>query len=126
MLSNSAEMLASSSPARRALASQRSSSNLQPLVRGDRFLREGPGDERSEPRAAGGEALVLELAVRLEDGVRIDRHLTDHVLDGRELITLAQQPEVEGLAHLVDELAVRRHPGVGVDAELDHPHPPFN
>ena len=64
---------------------------------------------------------MLELAVRLEDGVRIDRHLADHVLDGRQLITLAQQPEVQGLAHLVDELAVRRHPGVGVDAELDHP-----
>ena len=48
--------------------------------------------------------------VRLEDGVRIDRHLTDHVLDGRQLISLAQQPEVERLAHLVDELTVRRHP----------------
>ena len=62
---------------------------------------------------------MLELPVRLEHGVRVDRHLGDDVLDRRELVAFVEQPEAQGLADLLDQLPIGGDAGSGIDAELD-------
>src|SRR2546426_821912 len=74
--------------------------------------------------AAAGEALyhpfALELAVRLEHGVGIDRQLCDRIASGRELIAGTQDPVAHGASDLLDELAVGRDSGALVETERDH------
>ena len=77
---------------------------------GHRGIGQGAGDEGPQPGPAGRQLLVLELAVGLEHGVRVDGDLVDHRLDGGELVTL-EQAEAQGLTDLVDDLPVGRHAG---------------
>jgi hypothetical protein len=43
-----------------------------------------------------------------------------HVLDRRQLITLAQHAEAQRLAHLPHQLLIRRQTGPGIQVKLDH------
>ncbi len=117
---NSASMLSSSSPARRALASHCS-----------RLSRSGPWAARvlsvsvrvtkvPTPWPRRHQPLVLELAVGLEHGVGVDGEVPHDVLDRRQLVALAEQAEPERAADLLDQLEVRRDPGPPVQVELDH------
>ena len=94
-------------------------------MRGEGRIGQGPGDERSEAGPARRQPFVLELAVCLEDGVRVDRHLGDDVLDRRELVAFVEEAEAKGLANLLDELPVGRDAGSRIDVELDHPEKHF-
>ena len=94
-------------------------------MRGEGRIGQGPGDERSEAGPPRRQPFVLELAVRLEDGVRVDRHLGDDVLDRRELVAFVEEAEAKGLANLLDELPVGRDAGSRIDVELDHPEKHF-
>ena len=92
---------------------------------GDGRVSERRGHERAAAGPGSDETVVLELAVRLEHRVRVDRQLRHDLLDGRQLIALAQQPEPQRLAHLADELLERRHARTQVQMELDHHVPSF-
>ena len=116
---NSASMLSSSSPAARALASQRcrswrsgpcAASDASVSVRVTNVPTPGPG---------GHQPVVLELPVGLEHRVRVDRQLRHDVLDRRQLVALAQQAEPQRLPHLLHELQVGETPGPAVQVELD-------
>ena len=126
VLSNSAAMLSSSSPARRALRQPTAQIRPQRLVRGERRVRQRPGDERAEPGPAGGEPLVLELAVRLEHGVRVDRHLADHVLDRRELVALVAAARGAGPGAPAGRAAGTAAPPSAGRCGTRSPNPPFN
>ena len=76
-----------------------------------------------DARAGGDEPVALQLAVGLEHRVGVDRQPGDDVLDRRELVPLAQQPEPQRLPHLLDHLQVRRDTGPAVQRELDHRNP---
>ena len=65
------------------------------------------------------EALRLQLLVRLQHGVRVDRQFPDHVADLRELVAEREVTEPQRMLDLVHELQVRRHARSGVEAELD-------
>ena len=99
-------------PARpaRALASQRAQVLSQRAVRGERLSARVRVTNVPSPGPGGDQPLVLELAVGLEHRVRVDRHLADDLLDGRQLVALAQQPQPQRLAHLLDELQVGETP----------------
>ena len=119
-------MLSSSSPARRALASQRSRSWRSGPCAANVASVERPRHERPDPRARGHEPVVLELAVGLQHRVRIDRQVRHHVLDRRQLVALAQQAEPQRVPHLPHELLIRREAGPGVQVELDHVGPSYS
>ena len=113
-------MLSSSSPARRALASQRlrsrrsgswAASDASVSDRVTNVPMPGPGRD---------ETVALQLAVGLEHGVRVDRQPRHDVLDGRQLVALTQQPQPQPVPDLVHHLQVGRHTRSAVERELDH------
>jgi len=65
---------------------------------------------------------VLELAVGLEHGVRVDRQRGDDIFDPRKLVAAPQVPQPERLLDLVDELQVGRHARVRVEPEHQRRH----
>jgi hypothetical protein len=68
---------------------------------------------------------MLELAVRLQHRVWVDREPRDDLLDRRQLVAVAEQAEPQGLAHLLDDLHVRRNAGARAEVELDHERSPY-
>jgi hypothetical protein len=50
----------------------------------------------------------------------VDRQLGHDLLDGRQLIALAQQPEPQRVADLLHDLLVGRDARAAVQVELDH------
>ena len=115
-----ASMLSSSSPARRALCSQRfRSARSGPCAASEPSLNVRVTNVPTPGRAAM-RPVVLELAVGLQHRVRVDGEMGDDVLHRRELVTLVQQPEAQGLLHLLDDLQVRRDARAGVEMEVDH------
>ena len=108
---NRASMLSSSRPASRALVSQRSRSLRSGACDGERRVGQRPRHERPDPRARGDEPVALELPVRLEHRVGVDRQPRHDLLDRGELIALAQQAEPQRVPHLPHQLLVRREPG---------------
>ena len=107
-------------PGRSRLVEPSTQVAAQWLVRGQRGVGQGSGDEGADSRPGGDEPVALQLAVGLEDGVRVDRQARHHVLDGGQLVALDQQAEAQGPPYLVDDLKVRRDPRAGVQRELDH------
>jgi ABC-type Mn2+/Zn2+ transport system ATPase subunit len=89
-------------------------------VRGQRAAAQRPGHERPDPGPGRRQALVFQLPVGLEHGVRIDRQPGRHVFDLRQLIALAQQAQPQRLPDLMDQLQVRRDARPAVQVELDH------
>src|SRR5436309_3751699 len=85
------------------------------LERGRRVRR----DEGARPGTAVHEAFVLELTVRLEHRVRIDRQLRDDLARRRETVTGAQHPVPHRVPDLVDELSVGRDAGRRIEVEGD-------
>ena len=116
-------MLSSSSPARRALAIQRWRRLAQRAVGSEGPAVERSGDEGPDARPGTGQALVLELPVGLEHRVRVDGQLRHHLLDGGQLVALAQEAESQRLADLLDDLEIGGHAGAAVQVELDHTGP---
>ena len=104
---NSASMLSSSRPARRALASQPRQRLAERAVGGERPVAQGGRDEGADPRPRRHEPGVFEFLVGLQHRVRIDRQALDDLLDRRELVALFEQAEPQGLAYLPDDLLVR-------------------
>ncbi len=92
----------------------------QGAVRGQRGVAQRPDDERADTGAGSDQALVLELAVGLEDRVRVDREVAHDLFDRRQLVALAQEAEPEGLPDLLDDLQVGRDAGARIEMELDH------
>ena len=99
------------------------------LVLGDRLherLQEFPPRERVEARhrlvqhqqlrpladarPGGDEAAALQLPVRLQHRVRVDRQPGDDLFHGGQLVSFAQQPQPERVPYLLDDLQVRREP----------------
>ena len=126
MLSKSASMLSSSSPARRALREPALEVGPERAVRGQGVVGEGPGHEGADAGTSGDETFELELAIGLRHRVGVDRELADDVLHRRQLVTLGEQAEPQGAAYLLDELLVRRDAGPAVEVELDHRQTPFH
>jgi len=93
---------------------------LERAVRGERGVGQGPGHERPHPRPGGHQPLELQLAVRLEHGVRIDRHLPGHLLDRGEPVPHLQQTQPQRVAYLLDQLLIRGRAGPVVQVELNH------
>ena len=120
MSANSSAMASSSKPAARALSTQLRSVRAQRIDSVGLKRRQRARDERALPPPAFGQALEVELAVGLEDGVGIDREAADHLLDGRELIAGMQDPEPHGLLDLLHELEIGGDARAGVQAKLDH------
>src|SRR5262252_2347964 len=67
------------------------------------------GHERSGAVAEFDHALVLELAIRLCDGVRVDDELFGEGTDTGELLARAQSASFDGVLHLLHQLEVDRH-----------------
>src|SRR5205807_4365219 len=74
-------------------------------------------DEGSHPLPAHHETLVLQLAVRLGHGVRVDRECLHDLFEGGELIPWMHPPQHDLAAHLLHELSIDRYPGPGIDAK---------
>jgi hypothetical protein len=89
-------------------------------VRGRRLVGERAGDKGAEAGAGRHQALVLELAIRLQHRVRVDGHLRDHLLDGGQTITFGQQTEPQRPPYLLDELHVRGDAGPRLQVKFDH------
>ena len=64
------------------------------------------------------ETLVLELAVGLRDGVRVDRELGDDLAHRRQLVADIEQAQPQSLLHLLHDLQVHRQAGVLIQVEL--------
>ena len=114
-------MLSSSSPAASAASSQRSSSGAQRVVVAQRGGRERARDERAASLARDDEALALELAVGLRDGVRVDREIGDDLAHRRQLVADVDRPQPQRLLDLLHDLQVGGDTGARVEVELDHP-----
>ena len=80
----------------------------------------GVSDPTVKILGGGDQALVLELAIGLQDGVRVDRERGYDVLDRRQLIPLAEQAQTQRVPDLPDDLLVRREAGAAVEVELNH------
>jgi hypothetical protein len=63
---------------------------------------------------------VLQFAVRLEDGVRVDAQRRDDALGGGQLVAGNQDAEPYRLLHLADQLLVGRQAGAPVEMEFEH------
>ena len=113
-------MLSSSRPASPGLGQPALQVRAQRPVGGERVSGRVRGDEGADARASGDQAVVLELAVGLEHGVRVDRQPGHHVLDGGQLVALLQQAQPQSLPNLLHELQVGRDAGPLVQVELDH------
>src|SRR2546428_6309078 len=84
------------------------------------FLRaRARGDERAGAVAQLDYALVLELAVRLRDRVRVDDELFRQRPDARQLLARAQRAGLDGVLHLLHQLEVDGDAGGRVRAD-DH------
>ena len=93
---------------------------LERRVLGRHRRRQRPRDERPLAPPRLDEAFTIELPIRLQHRVRVDRQRADHVLDGRQLIARLEQTQPERLLHLLNQLKVGGHAGVRIKAELDH------
>ena len=81
---------------------------------------QGLRDEGAEAAPGLDQALALQLAVGLQDGVRIDGGGL-HDLAGRgQLVARFQQAQAQGLFGLLDDLDVGGDAAAPVDAVLDH------
>ena len=78
-------------------------------------------DEGADARPSGHQTEVLQLLVRLQHRVRVDRQAGDHLLHRRELVADVEEPEAERVADLLDDLLVGRDSRALVEMELDHP-----
>ena len=81
------------------------------------FARRVGGDERAGAVAQLDDALVLELAVGLGDGVRVDHELLRERADARQLLARAQRAGFDAVLHLLHQLEVDGHAGRGVGPE---------
>ena len=63
---------------------------------------------------------MLELAIRLGDGVRIDREVGDDLANGRQLVADVERAEAECVLHLPHDLQIGRNSRLWVEVELDH------
>ena len=86
----------------------------------ERRAGQRPDDERAQPGPALDQILVLELAVRLQHGVGVDRDGLRDLAHGRQLVAGLEQPHPERLTDLFDELEVRGNVGTSSEPELDH------
>ena len=105
---NRASMLSSSSPACAGLGEPAAQVAAQRPVGGERGRRSASWSRTCRPRAGRDQAVVLELAVGLEHGVRVDRQRADDLLDRRAAGPPRQQAQPQRLPHLLDQLQVRR------------------
>ena len=77
-------------------------------------------DERPRARAAVHEALTFELAVRLQDGVRVDGEPRYHFPGCRKLVVGLEPSDPDGVLNLLDQLPVSRDPRRPIEMELNH------
>src|SRR5437879_12580813 len=77
--------------------------------------------ERARPGPTVDEAFVLELAIRLEHGVRIDREVLDDLACGREPVPGPKHRLANGVLDLLHELQLGRDPRSGVQVKCDAP-----
>ena len=82
--------------------------------------RERVGNERAASLASDDEALALEVAVCLRDGVRIDGEIRDDFAHGRKLIADVERAESQRLLDLLHDLEVGGDTGAWVEMKLDH------
>jgi hypothetical protein len=66
------------------------------------------------------EAFAFEVAVCLQDSVRIDSQLGDHLSDCRQLVTGPKVAKAQGMANLMNQLKISCHPGAAIQAEFNH------
>ena len=83
-------------------------------------IDERAGHERPHPGTRRDETGVLELAVGLEDRIRVDREPRDNLLDGRQLVALLQEAEAQRVPDLLNDLRVRRDAGPRVEVKSNH------
>ena len=109
----------------------REAGGLRPVQPGDQVVaqlglvgqgRAGQGalDERAHPGSAADQTLDLQLPVRLQHRVRVDRQGLRDVPDLRQLVARRQQADPQRLFHLLHELHVGVHLRPAVQHELDH------
>ena len=75
------------------------------------------GDERAGAVAQLDDAFVLELAVGLGDGVRVDHELLRQRPDAGQLLARPQRAGLDGVLHLLHQLEVDGHAGRGIGPE---------
>jgi hypothetical protein len=63
---------------------------------------------------------VLQLLVRLEHGVRVDREARDHLFHRRELLADVEEAESQRVTDLLDDLLVGRDARTRIEVEFDH------
>src|SRR2546427_11034984 len=85
-----------------------------------RWRRNGGSNERPETRSPVHEPVVLQLAIRLQHGVRVDRERADHLLHGWKLVAGAKHPESDRVTNLMNELEIRRDARPCIESKLDH------
>jgi xylose isomerase len=81
---------------------------------------ERAGDERAAALPRNHKTLALEIAVRLGDGVRVDREIRDDLAHGRQLVADVERAEPQRVLHLADDLQVGRDSRLRVEMKLDH------
>ncbi len=73
---------------------------------GERRVAQRSGDKGADAGPGRDQPCVLELLVRLQDRVRVDRQSLDDLFHRRQLVALLQKTEAEGVTdHLADESA---------------------
>ena len=128
------DLLSSPSPASSASNNRRISSSVTPLLRSRStaaatmacparslsvsfFVRALPGDEGAGAMAQLDHALVLELAVGLGDGVRVDHELLRQRPDARQLLARPQRAGFDAVLHLLHQLEVDGNARRGIGPE---------
>ena len=115
-------MPSSSRPASRAALIQCSAVRRRGLLTGERHLAQRPHDEGAKAGATGGEAAMFELAVGLDDRVRVDGEAGDDVLDARQAVAELEVAEAQGVLDLLHQLQVGRHPRRGIESKRYRRH----
>src|SRR5204863_3158333 len=75
--------------------------------------------ERAGAGSAVHEALALELAVRLQHGIWVDRQFLDDLPGGRKAVARSEHFVAHGVLDLLDELQVGRYARPRVEVESD-------
>src|SRR5262245_54770535 len=81
-------------------------------------------NERAEPGPGLDEALPLQVAIGLENGVGVGRRGRGGLPHRWEPVADVVYTHPEGRAHLLDDLQVRGHHRAAVEPEADHPWTP--
>src|SRR4029077_2337845 len=81
----------------------------------ERARYEGPA-----PLLRDDQSLALEVAIRLCDGVRVDREVRDDLSYGRQLVADVERAEPKRVLHLANDLQIGRNSGLRVEVKLDH------